>query len=128
VERQQGSDAVAITGDSQTGTAVQGITTTGVALSAFTNSPQAVGLRVQGRVQLPSVSGVETIVAGGSSVLVTPHIPITPETVVMLTPCSNLGGRSFWYVLKQDPNEGVFAIWISSSVDTDVQIAWLLIG
>jgi hypothetical protein len=103
----------AVVGQTGGGVALLGSATTGLALHAA------------GRAKFDS-SGVATIPANQTSVTVTPGVNVTSASFVLLTPKSNLFGRSLWYTTN--PGADTFGIRMSSAKGTPTKVAWLLLG
>lgn len=83
-------------------------------------------IRGNGRLRFDKVSGVATIRAGTLKRVVTPGVPLTSSSFVLLSPNSALGGRDIWYTI--DAASDRFTIHISSKRSAGTRIAWLLIG
>jgi hypothetical protein len=104
-----------VVGSSETGTGVEAVSSNGIAL------------RVQrGRVRFDGISGTARIAAGHSVALVVPAAHMVRDAFVLLTPMSDLAGRGLWF--SRRPDEGGFAIHLSSPPDQDVHVGWLLLG
>lgn len=102
-----------IWGSSPAGTGVKATTTSGFALET------------QGRLDI-GTSGVATLFAGTTQVIVNPGVDVTDSSFVLLTPRVNLGGRDRWYTTDVAAN--TIRIRISSTRATNTRIAWLLLG
>lgn len=78
-----------------------------------------------GRLRLNDIGGVASIRPGRRSVRVAANVPINADTFVLLSPRSNLGGRSVWYTTE--PASGSFTIHLDPSSDRRVDVAWLMV-
>jgi hypothetical protein len=108
-----------------TGTGTYSTATTGTAVyAAVTASGYA--LRTSGRVKVEKASGVATIAAGNTSVLVTPGLDVTTTSFVLLTPRADIGTRRLWYTT--DATANTITIRVSSAVTTSLAVGWLLLG
>ena len=58
-------------------------------------------------------------------VRVTPDLDIGPQSVVVVTPMSNLEGRSYWIVTNDERD--AFAIRLSARIKQPVQFSWLVV-
>lgn len=94
----------------------------GIAVEAY--SVTGLGLRVaSGRVRLDQASGVATIKAGTSSRTISPGFDINLATFVLLTPMSNLAGRSLWFT--KNASTDTIALHMSSARSSTTMVAWL---
>lgn len=94
----------------------------GIAVEAY--SVTGLGLRVaSGRVRLDQVSGVATIKAGTRSKTISPGFDIDPATFVLLTPMSNLAGRSLLFTKNASTDK--ITIHMSSARSSATKVAWL---
>jgi hypothetical protein len=112
----QDSSAVGVLGESGAGVGVQGVAAN-VAGYAFRGS---------GRVRLDKVSGVATIAAGKTSVIVTPGVDVTAQSFVLLTPGTNIGSRALWFTT--DATNDRVTIRMNKSRSSVTPIAWLLLS
>ncbi len=103
------------------GYGLYGSSSEGVAVTAL----GPIALRANGRLEF-SASGVATIGAGKTSVVVTSNV-INANTFVLLTPKVNLSGRSLWFQTVNGTTHQ-FTIKISSSRSSATAIAWLALG
>jgi hypothetical protein len=101
-------------GEAKSGAGVYGQATTGYAI------------RGNGRVRLDKVSGVATIPAGATSVVVSPGVNVIDSSFVLLTPMANIGSRALWFT--KNVSADTITIRLSSSRDSSTKIAWLLLG
>lgn len=87
--------------------------------------PDGYAFRGSGRVRFDKVSGLATIKAGTKSKTLTPGVAVTSDSFVLLTPRSNIGGRSLWFTT--DPAADTITIHVSTSRSADTKVSWLLL-
>lgn len=58
-------------------------------------------------------------------VRVLPGIDVGPQSVVVVTPMSNLDGRSYWVVTSDERD--AFAIRLSARIREPITFAWLVV-
>jgi hypothetical protein len=119
----QDSASRGVWGRSNAGRGVFGEVTTGVGLFGIATTGHA--LATSGRVRLEKVSGVATLSAGSTSIVVTPGITVGASAFVLLTPRTDLEGRSYWYTT--DPANSSFTIHIGSARALASPFVWLLV-
>lgn len=112
-----------VLGESSAGEGVRGQTTSGVGL--FGAAATGFALRTDGRAKF-STSGVATIAAGNTSILVDPGVNVTTSSFVLLTPRANIGSRALWFTTNASTNR--FTIRMSSTRSIGTKVAWLLLG
>ena len=83
-------------------------------------------LQTNGRIKASKVSGVASIVAGNTTVTVSPNVKVTSGSFVLLTPKANIGSRGLWYSTNASADS--ITIHHSSSRSGATKIAWLLMG
>jgi hypothetical protein len=103
---------------------VWGASSNGVGL--YGQATSGFALRTSGRLKADKVSGVASIGAGKTSVIVTPGVNVTTGSFVLLTPKVSLGGRDLWFTTDATHNR--LTIHISSSRSSVTKVAWLLMG
>lgn len=124
-----------VLGTATTGIGVKGVATSGTGVSGhgsatgygvYATAP-GIALYANGRVKFKP-SGVATIPANATSVVVTPGLSVLASSFVLLTPKANIGSRALWF--STDTTNNRFTIKISSPYSTSagLQIAWLLVG
>jgi hypothetical protein len=118
------STARGVYGRTMVGRGVCGQATSGAGLYGTATTGYA--LRTSGRLKVEKASGVATIAAAASSVVVTPGLDVTTSSFVLLTPKADIGSRRLWY--STDSTNNRFTIRISSAVINDLKIGWLLLG
>jgi hypothetical protein len=114
----------ALVGTTSGGAGVRGEATSGVALSGTATTGHA--LHTIGRLRFEKVSGVATIGATKSTVVVDPGLDLSSASFVLLTPRSDPGTRRLWYTVDSTAN--TFTIRVSSAVAADLRVGWLLVG
>jgi hypothetical protein len=117
------SSGVYGSGNSAGATGVHGFSFSGTALRGTSSTGFA--LRTSGRLDL-GTSGVATIAAGSTGKTVNPGVNVTSGTFVLLTPRTNIGGRSLWFTTNASAN--TFRIRMSSARSSNTKVAWLLLG
>jgi hypothetical protein len=110
-------------GYSDTGYGVLAESALGTAVRAATGNGYA--LVTSGRLDL-STSGVATIPAGATSVIVEPGVIVTAGTLVLLTSRVNLKGRDLWFTT--DEATDTFTIRMSATRTNITKVSWLLLG
>jgi hypothetical protein len=84
------------------------------------------GLRVaSGRIKVDEASGIATISAGSRRVIVNPDLDVNDDTLILVTPHTNLRGRSFWVTRSQEGD--TFQIHISRARGSQSGFSWLMI-
>ena len=143
VRNQTNNAAVFVAESTSSGNALQGLSLAGTGVAGlsvastgvFGSSSSGVGvqctattglaLRARGRVRF-STSGVATIRAGSSSKTVTPGVPVTRGSFVLLTPKVNIGSRALWFTTNLRADR--FTIHMSSPRrSSGTRVAWLLL-
>ena len=118
------SAAYGVLGISVDGTGVHGESHDGTALAGIA-STLGTALRTRGNLRFVRVSGVATIAAGKTSVVVTPPFTdVGANSFVLLTPKVNVGGRSLWFTTDTAGNK--FTIRMSSTRSSPTPVAYLL--
>jgi len=123
-EATQDSGSRGVWGRATSGQGVRGAATGGVGV--FGTATSGYAIRGDGRLRFDKVSGVATIAAGATSVVVNPGVNVTSSSFVLLTPRHNIGSRGLWYV--PDTTNDRFTIRLSSSRSSSTLVAWLLVG
>jgi hypothetical protein len=80
---------------------------------------------VQGRVRFAGISGIATIPAGDTNVVVNPGVEIDNQTFVLISPSENLHENALWYT-KQGGNQEIL-IHINSSRSNDTNVSYLIL-
>lgn len=83
-------------------------------------------LQTVGRLRIDKASGIATIAAATSSVVVAPGLDVTAASFVLLTPRADLSARRLWYTIDAAANQ--FTIRVSSPVAANVTVGWLMLG
>ena len=120
----QDAGARGVCGQSGMGLGVCGISTNGIGVYAAASFGFA--LYSSGRVRFDTVSGVATIAAGKTSVVVAPAVDISATSFVLLTPRGDIGARRAWYTANATAN--AITIRVSSASTSAIRIGWLLLG
>jgi hypothetical protein len=111
-------------GQSGTGHGVLGTSESGSGVEAW--SATGVGLRVRfGRIKVDQASGSGTIRAGESGIEVRLDVRPTARSFALLSPMADLGRRRLWSTLRLE--DQTLVIQVSSPVDEDVRVGWLLL-
>lgn len=80
---------------------------------------------ISGRLKLAQVSGIATVPAGDTSVTITPGVPVSSNTLVLLTPEANLGNKDMWYT---KPGGGTtFTVHLSGTRSNPTRVSYLLV-
>jgi hypothetical protein len=109
-------------GESTFGPGVDATGATGVR----TASPEGYALHtVTGRVRFDVISGIAEIPPGEKSLTVPSPVPVSKSTFVLLTPQTNLGGRSFWYT--KDTDAQTLTVHITSEREKGTKLAYLIL-
>jgi len=112
-------------GKATSGQGVRGEASTGAAVQGVASNIAGYAFRGSGRVRFDKVSGVATIAANATSVVVTPGVDVTVDSFVLLTAMANIGTRSLF--VTTDATNNRFTIAISSSRTSSTPIGWLLL-
>jgi hypothetical protein len=112
-------------GDGPTGSAgVGGYSAAGTGIHA--GSDTGYGLRVAGgRIKVDKGSGIAVIGAGSKRVIIEPGLDVNDDTLILVTPHTNLRGRSFW--VSRSPETDTFQIHISRARSSQSGFSWLMI-
>jgi hypothetical protein len=119
------SSGIGVRAHAPTGTGAYVTTTTGTGVYV-TATTSGYALRTSGRVKVEKASGVATIPATKSTVVVTPGLDVTTTSFVLLTPRADIGTRRLWYTT--DATANTITIRVSSAVTTSLAVGWLLLG
>lgn len=122
----QDASSCGVVGVSTSGSGVRGEATSGTALSGAASAKSGYAVRTSGRVRFDKVSGVATIAAGHTTVIVTPGTDVTADSFLLLTAKANIGSRSLSFTT--DPTNDRITIRISSSRPSSTPVAWLLLS
>jgi hypothetical protein len=125
-QAKQDATSRGVLGVSGSGDGVRGEATSGAALRGTASSKAGYGVRSSGRLRFEKVSGVATILANQTSVVVTPGTDVTTESFVLLTAKANIGTRSLYF--STDATNDTITIRMSSSRTTATPVAWLLLS
>jgi hypothetical protein len=115
-----GGDVVA----SPTGVGVFGACDDAAGRGVLARSTDGLALETDGRVRF-STSGVATVPAGSSQVLVTPAFEVTSSAKVLAMPRSDPGTASVRWV-EPDAAANAFTIHMSGNVTSDTVVAWFV--
>ncbi len=111
-------------GSGPLGGGLAGVSAEGVGVLA--SSPSGYGLRVaRGRIKVDEAAGIATVPRRLRGVVVDPGLDINADTVVLVTPASDLGKRSFW--VRKDTEEDVFVIRVSAPTREPLEFNWLIV-
>lgn len=80
---------------------------------------------VAGRVRFAGISGITTIPAGDTSVVIKPGVEIDDQTFVLISPEENLHENALWYT-KQGGNQEIL-IHLNSSRSNDTKVSYLIL-
>jgi len=111
-------------GRANAGHGVHGQATGGVGV--YGAATKGIAIQGSGRVKFGKVSGVATIAAGNTSVLVNPGVNVTSGSFVLLTPRANIGSRGLWFTTNATAN--TLTIHVSATRTSATKVAWLLLG
>jgi hypothetical protein len=103
---------------------VEGTTQSGVALRGVASNKAGVALQIDGRIQVAKAAGKATIVAGTKTITVTPGVPITANTRVILTPRGPI--TMLW--ATTNATKGTITIRTNVNVAIAVVVNYLVIG
>jgi hypothetical protein len=120
----QDSASRGVSGRADAGLGVYGQATSGSGLYGAATTGYA--LRTSGRIRAEKVSGVASIAAGRTSVIITPGVNVNTGSFVLLTPKANIGSRALWFTI--DATNDRFTIRIGSARSSSTRVAWLLLG
>jgi hypothetical protein len=112
-------------GIAATGHGVLGSSVSGSGVEAWSRDGAALHLR-RGRFRADGISGALTIGAGETQASARVFARLSPEAFVLLSPASPLEGRDLWYEL--DHEERAMTVRVSTPVDEDVRVGWLVVG
>jgi len=116
-------------GSSTTGLGVRGYSDSGVGGSFGTSAPN-VGFALQtvGRVRFDKSAGIATILAGTSSVIVTPGIDLTSNSAVVATLMGNPGGATTVQRVAVNATADTLTIYLTANAVSNVKVAWHVFG
>jgi hypothetical protein len=115
---------VAVTGYSAKAVGLEGFSKTGTGVYGHADST-GYAFKGSGRLLFDKVSGVATIAAGATSIVITPGVNVTSSSFVLLTPMSNIGARSVYATV--DATNDRITVHLSSSRTSSTRVGWLLL-
>jgi hypothetical protein len=118
----QDADARGVHGKSTAGRGVYGQATSGSGVFGYATTGYA--LRGSGRLRFDRASGVATIAATGTSVVVTPEIDVTSASFVLLTPKGDQSDAGFG--TRRTRRRTRSRSGVESTAD--LKVGWLLVG
>ena len=94
----------------------------------FAGSGGAVALEVDGPVEFLTSSGIATIPAGDSSVVVSPGFDITPSAVILCTLMTDPGGTTTVAHVIKDAAADSFEVNLTADATRNVKVGWFVIS
>ena len=134
----QDATARGVSGKSVSGTGVHGQTTsgkgvigtasgsTGTGVNALATHKNGFAVRASGRVNFAKISGVATIAAGATTVVITPGTDIVTTSYVIVTPQADPGTRRFWATVNATTDQ--ITIRTNVSAASAIKVAYLILG
>lgn len=116
-------------GEATTGYGVRGYATTGTALYAATSGAKVgTALRTVGKVRFDKSVGSATILAGTSSIVVTPGIDLTSTSIVTATLMGSAGGTTTVHRVSVNATADTFTIYLTANSTVNVKVGWHVFG
>jgi hypothetical protein len=130
----QDATARGVVGQTTAGQGVRGLATTGIGVRGYATSGTAASfesgtykaLATSGRVVMHKISGVATLAANTTTVVVSPGVDVMSGAFVLVTPQGNPGARFLWATIDAAGN--TLTIRTNVSAGTNLKAAWLLLG